>query len=139
VTRGCGYRAEDLFCKALALRGFMPVGTKVKEYKGKRWTKTDHNLDFIFERDRIEYGCEVKNTLGYIDKEELDPKSAIKKFVKDCLPFLGLFWTLPRDILPPLLKEIGIYFDLKAHLQLPGGYTFGQKKKLPPCSTLENL
>jgi hypothetical protein len=48
VTRGCGYRAEDLFCKALALRGFMPVGTKVKEYKGKRWTKTDHNLEFRF-------------------------------------------------------------------------------------------
>jgi hypothetical protein len=30
-------------------------------------------------------------------------------------------------------------FDLKPHLQLPGGYTFRQKKKLPPCSTLENL
>ena len=32
---------------------------------------TDHNLDFIVERDNIPYGCEVKNTLGYIDKEEL--------------------------------------------------------------------
>jgi len=74
VTRGCGHRAEDLFCKALALRGFMPSGPKINEYKGIRWAKTEHDLDFVFERDGIEYGCEIKNTLGYIDKEELDIK-----------------------------------------------------------------
>ena len=74
ITRGCGYRAEDLFCKALALRGFMPAGTKIKEYEGRRWTRTGHDLDFVFKRDRIEYGCEIKNTLGYIGKEELDIK-----------------------------------------------------------------
>lgn len=74
VTRGCGYRAEDLFCKALALRGFMPKGTKVKEYNGKAWEKTGHDLDYIFARDGIEYGCEMKNTLGYIEKEELEIK-----------------------------------------------------------------
>lgn len=74
ITRGCGYRAEDLFCKALALRGFMPVETKVKEFNGKAWGKTDNDLDFVFRRDGIEYGCEIKNTLGYIDKDELDLK-----------------------------------------------------------------
>jgi hypothetical protein len=74
ITRGCGYRAEDLFCKALSLHGFQPVGEKIKEYNGKRWTKTGHDLDFIFVKDRVEYGCEIKNTLGYIDKEELDIK-----------------------------------------------------------------
>lgn len=80
ITRGCGYRAEDLFCKAFALRGFMPVGNKIKEFKGKRWTKTDNDLDFVFSRDGIEYGCEIKNTLGYIDKEELDIKIAMCAF-----------------------------------------------------------
>lgn len=74
VTRGCGHRAEDLFCNALALHGFMPVAKEVKEHKGKTWTRTDPDLDFIFQRDEIEYGTEVKNTLGYIDKEELDIK-----------------------------------------------------------------
>lgn len=36
--------------------------------------KTGHDLDFVFRRDNIEYGCEIKNTLGYIEKEELDTK-----------------------------------------------------------------
>jgi hypothetical protein len=67
ITRSCGHRAEDLFCKALAIHGFMPKGLKVKEHNGKKWEKTGHDLDYVFSRDGIEYGCEVKNTLGYID------------------------------------------------------------------------
>jgi len=74
ITRGCGYRAEDLFCKALALRGFLPAGNKITEYNGRKWEKTGHDLDFVFSKDGIEYGCEIKNTLGYIDKDELDIK-----------------------------------------------------------------
>jgi len=80
ITRSCGHRAEDLFCKALAMRGFMPVATKVKEYDGKRWKKTGHDLDFVFEKDDIAYGCEIKNTLGYIDKEELEIKLEMCEF-----------------------------------------------------------
>lgn len=74
ITRSCGHRAEDLFCNALAMRGFMPVAKKVTEYKGRKWGKTGHDLDFIFRRDEVDYGCEIKNTLGYIDKEELEIK-----------------------------------------------------------------
>lgn len=77
ITRSCGHRAEDLFCKALAMRGFSPVAEKVREFRGKRWEKTGHDLDFVFERDGIEYGCEIKNTLGYIEKEELEIKLAM--------------------------------------------------------------
>ena len=74
ITRSCGHRAEDLFLKALAMRGFMPAAVKVKDYEGKKWVKTGHDLDFIFVRDGINYGCEIKNTLGYIEKEELGIK-----------------------------------------------------------------
>lgn len=74
ITRSCGHRAEDLFCNALAMRGFMPKAKKVKEYNDKKWEKTGHDLDFVFERDGVAYGCEIKNTLGYIDKEELEIK-----------------------------------------------------------------
>ncbi len=80
ITRSCGHRAEDLFCKALAMRGFMPISQKVKEYKDKKWEKTNHNLDFIFTRDGISYGCEIKNTLGYIEKEELEIKMEMCDF-----------------------------------------------------------
>jgi hypothetical protein len=71
ITRGCGCRAEDLFCNALALRGFMPKAKRVREYRGIKWEETGHDMDFVFEKDGKEYGCEIKNTLGYIRKEEL--------------------------------------------------------------------
>ena len=80
ITRSCGHRAEDLFCKALAMRGFMPKAQKVKEHNGKKWEKTGHDLDFVFRRDDIDYGCEIKNTLGYIDKEELQIKLEMCSF-----------------------------------------------------------
>lgn len=80
ITRGCGYRAEDLFCKALALRGFLPLGTKITEYNGNKWEKTGHDLDFVFSKDGIDYGCEIKNTLGYIGKDELDIKIEMCNF-----------------------------------------------------------
>jgi len=80
ITRSCGHRAEDLFCKALSMRGFMPVALKVREYNGKRWEKTGHDLDFVFKRDNIEYGCEIKNTLGYIEKKELEIKLEMCSF-----------------------------------------------------------
>ncbi len=82
ITRSCGHRAEDLFCKAFALRGFVPVAEKVREYNSTKWEKTGHDLDFVFKRDNIEYGCEVKNTLGYIEKEELDIKLEMCSFWK---------------------------------------------------------
>jgi len=74
ITRSCGHRAEDLFVKALSLRGFMPSAQKVREFNGREWTETGHDLDFVFQRDGINYGCEIKNTLGYIDIEELESK-----------------------------------------------------------------
>ncbi|MCX5855775.1 MAG: hypothetical protein NTZ24_14600 [Deltaproteobacteria bacterium] len=74
ITRSCGHRAEDLFCNALAMRGFLPKAKKVKEFNDKKWEKTGHDLDFVFSRDGVAYGCEIKNTLGYIDKEELEVK-----------------------------------------------------------------
>ncbi|MBU1999432.1 MAG: hypothetical protein KKE64_08085 [Candidatus Omnitrophica bacterium] len=79
ITRSCGHRAEDLFALALAGRRFIPVNKKVKEYKDKIWTKSDHDLDYVFENkeDGISYGCEIKNTLGYIEKEELEIKLEI--------------------------------------------------------------
>lgn len=92
ITRSCGHRAEDLFCKALAMRGFMPVTTKVREHRGRRWEKTGHDLDFIFEKDNIGYGCEIKNTLGYIDKEELETKLEMCSYLR-IKPFFIMRWS----------------------------------------------
>jgi hypothetical protein len=53
------------------LKGFLPKDKKVRSYGGETWEKTGHDLDFVFEKDGVAYGCEIKNTLGYIQKEEL--------------------------------------------------------------------
>ena len=74
ITRSCGHRAEDLFCNGLALKGFLPRGKKVTSYGGVKWDKSGHDLDFVFEKDGVAYGCEIKNTLGYIKKDELEIK-----------------------------------------------------------------
>jgi len=74
ITRSCGERAEILFCNAFAMRGFLPVAKNVKAYNEKKWEETGHDLDFVFKKDNVEYGCEIKNTLGYIDKEEMEIK-----------------------------------------------------------------
>lgn len=82
ITRSCGHRAEDLFCNALALNGYLPLNKKVREFKGKKWKKSGHDLDFIFIKDNIPYGCEIKNKLGYIEKEELEIKLEMCKYLK---------------------------------------------------------
>ncbi|MEW6660538.1 MAG: hypothetical protein AB1424_17990 [Thermodesulfobacteriota bacterium] len=72
--KALGHHSEILFDSAMAKYGFMPKGENVKEYKGKKWTETGHNLDRIYERDGIAYGAELKNTLSYIDRDELEIK-----------------------------------------------------------------
>ena len=74
ITRSCGHRAEDLFCIAFAKHGFMPISSKVREFNKKKWERSNNDLDFVFERDGIAYGCEIKNKLGYIEKKELEIK-----------------------------------------------------------------
>lgn len=73
-TYSLGAHGEMMFDAALPTGGFMPKGLKVRSYNGVAWTETKHDLDRVFERDGIGYGAEIKNTLGYIDKEELEIK-----------------------------------------------------------------
>ena len=74
VNRAIGEQADMLFLNALAARQFVCHGQDVNEFRGRKWEDTEHNLDFIIERDGLVYGAEVKNTWGYIEKEELDVK-----------------------------------------------------------------
>ena len=82
ITRSCGHRAEDLFCNGLALKGFVPKNKKVRSYGGVKWEKTGHDLDFVFEKDGVAYGCEIKNTLGYIEKKELMTKLEMCEYLR---------------------------------------------------------
>jgi len=82
INKSCGQQAENLFCLGLLKRDFSVLGEKANEFKGRKWTKTGHDLDYIFERDGIAYGSEIKNTFGYIEKNEMDVKMEMCAFLK---------------------------------------------------------
>jgi hypothetical protein len=73
-TRALGQHAELMFDAALPIEGFMPRGRKVKRYRDIEWTLTGHDLDRVIERDGVAYGVEIKNTLPYIPRKELQIK-----------------------------------------------------------------
>lgn len=53
---------------------FILKGQDTNEYRGKKWTETEHDMDMIFERDGQAYGIEVKNTLTYMEYDEFKIK-----------------------------------------------------------------
>jgi hypothetical protein len=65
-----GLHGEMMVLEGFARTQFLMASRNTNEYQGKAWVETNHNLDFIFERDGEVYGIEVKNTLGYMDREE---------------------------------------------------------------------
>jgi len=60
---------------------FVMRGRNTRAFAGKTWEATDQNLDFIFERDGVTYGIEVKNTLGYMDHDEFAAKIRLSQFL----------------------------------------------------------
>ena len=76
-ARAVGQHGETMFDAALPTGGFMPRAKDVREYEGRKWEQTAHDLDRVFERDGVRYGVEIKNTLPYIDRRELQIKLAM--------------------------------------------------------------
>lgn len=72
VANEMGRHAESAWWRAFKRSnwGLHPKSEKIRlgvsEYRGRK-TSTDHDIDFIAEKDGIEYGVEVKNGLNYPD------------------------------------------------------------------------
>lgn len=73
-TRALGDHGEMMFDAALPTIGFTPKGRKVRSFEGREWRESGHDLDRVFEKDGISYGVEIKNTLEYIERGELEVK-----------------------------------------------------------------
>lgn len=69
-----GMHGEWMILEGFARKEFVMRGWHVHEFNGRKWTESQHNLDFVFERDGRAYGVEVKNTLSYMDQSELSVK-----------------------------------------------------------------
>ena len=74
VGGAIGLHGEALVLEGFARNQFVMRGRNTREFEGRAWEASDHNLDFIFERDGSAYGVEVKNTLSYMDYQEFKTK-----------------------------------------------------------------
>lgn len=120
IAMACGRQAEVLFFNALTSKGFRPVGQDINEYNGKKWTATDHDLDFILEGDGIVYGAEVKNKFRYIDEDELRIKLSMCNFL-DIRP-LFIMRGSPKSYNHEIIKQGGYAMIFEAQI-----YPFGQE------------
>lgn len=71
IGAALGLQGEAMVLEGFARKQFVMHGRNVRHFGDLAWTQTSHDLDFIFERDGVAYGVEVKNTLGYMDHDEL--------------------------------------------------------------------
>ena len=83
VAKILSLHLEALVKAELRAQGFDIVGEHTNQYKGNRWTKTDHNLDFIAEHrsGRLAIGVEVKNTLSVPERDEIQTKLDLCRYL----------------------------------------------------------
>ena len=118
VNDGVGKYAEILFNHVFAKNQFKIIGKHTTTFRGKTWSKSSRNLDFIIERDGIGYGGEIKNTFDYIPYAEFLDKL-------DMCQFLGLLPVFPVRYASPqqyaLMKEVGgMALTFKTRIFPPG-------------------
>ena len=70
ISGALGHHGELMVLEGLARNQFLVQGRDTREFRGRRWEVSEHDLDMIVERDGVAYGVEVKNTLSYIDQTE---------------------------------------------------------------------
>lgn len=109
-----GLHGEIMALEGFTRFQFVRRARNVNDYGGTKWERTEHNLDFIFERDDIAYGLEIKNTLGYMDYEEFQ----IKKEISLHLGIKPLFVVrmIPKSWIKELNDDGGFALILKYQL-----------------------
>jgi len=120
ITRAVGKQGEHVCEIMFLLNSFNIEDRNSNKYKGINWTKTDEDLDFILEKDGLNYGVEVKNTLGYMEYEEFTNKL-------EMCEILGLIpmWVLrnaPEVQFNTIKSKGGIILNFKTQI-----YPFGQE------------
>lgn len=94
-TQGLGHHLELLLDSALAGHGFMIAARDVNEWQGKRWPDSNENLDRIYVRDGQAWGCEIKNTLPYIERGEFETKLRMCRYLGVRPLFVGRMFPEP--------------------------------------------
>lgn len=109
-----GHHGEEMVLGGFARREFLLRGENTREFEGKVWTETGHNLDFIFEKEEERYGIEVKNTLSYMDEKEFDTKIRLCRHLAIRPVFVARM--LPKTWINKLVGAGGFALILKYQL-----------------------
>jgi hypothetical protein len=114
VAAAVGIHGEGMVLGGFADSEFVLKARETSEYQGRRWTRTNHDLDFVFERDQVTYGVEVKNTLGYPEHGEIFIKLTMAKFMRLTPVFVARM--LPKTLINEIWKAGGFALILKYQL-----------------------
>ena len=133
VGHAIGAHLEYLVLDGVSARQFVVRGRETNTHGGQKWSATNHNLDFIFERDGIAYGFEVKNKLAYMDEKEFRTKITMcqalgvrpvfvcrmlpKSWIRDLIEAGGFAWIMGYQMYP--LAYAALVQRIRDHLQLP--------------------
>jgi hypothetical protein len=109
-----GLHGETMILEGFARREFVMRGRHANSFRDVKWTKTGHNLDFIFERDGQAYGVEVKNTLSYMSQAELNIKIEMCEVLNIKPVFAVRF--LPKNWINDIVTAGGYAMILKYQL-----------------------
>lgn len=118
MNEGVGKYAEILFYHMFQKNHFKIIERHANTFKGKTWSRSTRDLDFIIEKDGISYGVEIKNTFGYMPEDEFEEKL-------DMCQFLGLSPLFPIRCPSPqqyqLMKGVGgLALKFKTRIFPPG-------------------
>lgn len=118
ITKAIGAYAEMLFSFLFEIQKFNVVGRDTNEYSDRKWKRTKDRLDFILEKSGLSYGIEVKNTLGYIEKEEFWVKIEMCKYL-GLIP-LWILRSAPATQMEDIKRNNGFIILFKTQIYPPG-------------------
>jgi hypothetical protein len=118
VSEDLGFQGEALVLDGFARHQFVLHGRNIRSFGDAVWLETNHDLDFIFERDGVAYGVEVKNMLGYMDHDEMRTKIELC----DALGVRPVFATrmLPREWINEIIGAGGYAMIMKFQMYPKG-------------------
>lgn len=132
-----GNQLESLVKNQLEISQFEIMSKNTNEYKGEKWIKTEHDLDFIAKKKGTNFviGVEVKNTLSFISKDEQDIKM-------DICDHLGIVPVFAVRWLKPYIENVesrgGFSWIFKTQIH-PFGYEDRVKKWYKKFSILDKV
>jgi len=129
-----GKQLESLVGSQLQISQFEIKGMHTNEYEGRKWTATNHNLDFIAKKKGKEFaiGVEVKNTLDIIPPDEIDIKIDICKHL-GIVPVFAVRWIKPY--IDCIRRQGGFGWSFKTQM-FPFGYEGFTKEMFKRLSEL---